>query len=141
MRARVRIKAGNWVITDKDVKVGNHDEPEAQRVPEINLVASNGDIKIELQRAKSRFVWNKTPSGATNMSEGNRSETSSPSEDERGRSVEQPVAASQAKADAASSPTVKSQPMYTSHLAVLQALSAGEISVEEAEQLLRSMES
>ena len=142
MRARVRIKAGNWVITDKDVRVGDHADAETHGVPEIGLVASNGDIKIELQRAKSPFEWNETPSGATNMSEGNRSERSaSQSKDEKAATAQATDAARQATVETKPEPTTSSQPAYDSHLAVLKALSAGEISVEEAEHLLRSMES
>ena len=141
MRARVRIKAGDWVITDKEVKVGDHEDPKTHGVPEIRLVASNGDIKIELQRAKSQFVWNETPLGATNMSEGNR-ETSAQPTDERGTPVEATDPARQATSDSPTTvPTTRNQTGYSSHLAVLQALSAGKINVEEAEQLLRSMES
>jgi hypothetical protein len=137
MRARVRIKAGNWVITDKDVKVGNHEEPENHRVPEIGLVASNGDIKIVLQGAKSRFVWNETTPGVTNVNEGNRSETdASPSK----ATQDEPSGSTNPTSGTSNDmPTGGRERVYDSNLAVLQALRAGEISVDEAEHLLRSM--
>lgn len=142
MRARVRIKAGNWVMTDKDVKFGDHEGDETQ-VPEIDLETTNGDIKIELQGVKSQFAGDEKPSEEIKTARADRDEPSTSRSNEKRESPVEPTrAAAQATSESpATASTTRNQFAYNSHLAVLQALGAGDINVEEAEQLLRSMES
>lgn len=100
--------------------------PTEERAPQISLTALNGDIIIEVRRTKSRAVYQTAATSTESAA------YSSPAQLSNAGTTGRP--ADDKRDDA-------SQPAYDSPLAVLQALSAGKLTVEEAERWLRILES
>ncbi len=180
-RAHIRMRAGRWVMVDKEFHFGPATESGA--AAQISLATVNGDIFIELESSRAPYstrpiqpakpAAEKAPSGAT-MTEENRTDTSpdepaSPSPATAGQSVattspssvtaspssatgdpssvtgivdaNQPVAAAATEGSAATRgpATTEGAPAADPQLAILQALSQGQISVQEAERLLHDL--
>ncbi|MCC7163753.1 MAG: DUF4097 family beta strand repeat protein [Anaerolineae bacterium] len=99
---------------------------------DIHLESQHGDIQIEVERRPSRFQGQ-----ASEQAPGARrgaSESPTPVVAERG-----PVGVTEAAEPRAAPKEPGTAQVYDSHLAILQALQAGEITVAEAEMLLRSL--
>lgn len=117
-------------------------------IAQVSLTALKGDIDIRLNHEKSRFSPKPVPSAEP-------AETEDPESNPPAASSPQPAAGSATivapSAEAENTPIEPDKtkekasaenpgPSYDSQLAILQALSAGQISVDEAAKLLRSME-
>jgi hypothetical protein len=97
------------------------------KTPELDLTTLNGDIVIEVRQVKSRPAQKPATESAT------ASSNAVP----RHAGADTTGLAAAEKGDSATT----DQPTYDSHIAVLQALSEGKLTVEEAERLLRRLES
>jgi hypothetical protein len=117
-------------------------------IAQVSVTALHGDISIRLMQEKSRFATKQAQ--AAPPSEAQAPETNPPA-----APPTQPASASSAAAPPkaevgttisetdmpkAEASAPQSAPTYDSQLAVLQALSAGQITVEEAGKLLRSLD-
>jgi hypothetical protein len=152
-RAQVRIRAGRWTMVDKEFRVGDSDDA-GDGTAAISLATVNGDIKIELQGPSSyparppftpKPVKETANTGAIMTEENSSARVPSEPSAATGVSAEPVVPTAPPAAETTpsqpSSATVPLPPADDPQLAVLQALSQGQISVEEAERLLRNLES
>ncbi len=112
--------------------VGNVGQADGN-APEISLTAMSGDIEIELQKGESKYTYKAAAENEPAMT--NMPGTSPAAETAPGTAPATEVSRSATQVQ----PATANLPKYDSQLAVLQALSEGKISVEEAEQLLRSL--
>lgn len=123
--------------------------PEGENPIEIHLESLHGDIQIELDKRRSRFGGQPPARGAAKpaaqpASDMTRAETNRPPAPSAApaSSAVVPVTVTDlpAGADAALKPPPEGRvQVYDSQLAILQALRSGEITVAEAEMLLRSL--
>lgn len=100
---------------------------------DIHLESQHGDIQIELERRASRFQGQAAPQQAART--GRATDESRPATD----SPREAASVADAAEPTDSNPSRERAQTYDSQFAVLQALQAGEISVAEAEMLLRSL--
>jgi Toastrack DUF4097 len=119
-----------------------------ENIPQVSLTTLRGDIEIRLKPEKSRFTARPAP--AAQPAEAKTAEnppSASPSSPSASAvaSAAPPAAEAMTAAPETDTPKAeasgpKPETAYDSQLAVLQALSAGQITVDEAARLLRSME-
>jgi hypothetical protein len=127
--------------------VGTIGEGDGEPV-DIHLESQHGDIQIEVERRPSRFAGQKAPQphareGTQGPSAGSAREPMASSEqampasksDEAGEPVNEALSR---EAESNAQQTSSGQ-AYDSQFAILEALQAGEITVAEAEMLLRSL--
>jgi Toastrack DUF4097 len=130
--------------------------PAGENIAQVSLTTLRGDIEIRLKPEKSKFTAPQPGVGAarpapsappaeTKAPVNNPPATPSPQPSHVVESTAPPIAEAPSPSSETDKPKVEasgSQPTagYDSQLAVLQALSAGQITVEEAAKLLRSME-
>jgi putative adhesin len=113
-------------------------------IAQVSLTALRGDIEIRLKQEKSRFESKQAPApppSEAKAPEGNPAGASSTQAAAGGVTAATPsTGVGSAAAETDKPETAQAASVYESQLAILQALSAGQISVEEAAKLLRSME-
>lgn len=122
--------------------VGTVGQP-GQDLASLTVTTVRGDVEIRLEPTASRFSGKPGPAAATAQTQTTESTapTSSPSPtsttSENAATVTKPAEATTIEADKQAQ--VATAAAYDSQLSILQALSAGQITVEEAEKLLESL--
>lgn len=121
--------------------VGTVGQP-GQDAAALTLTTVRGDIGIRLDSTKSRFSDQPTPATPTGQTA--TAETAGPSSTSPTGAVSENVATVSKPAEATTvvadkQAKVSPAPVYDSQLSILQALSARQITVEEAEKLLESL--
>jgi hypothetical protein len=116
-------------------------------IAQVSVTALHGDISIRLMPEKSKFSPKPARAGAASDAKPpERKPAGAPAADSTVESATTPMpptgtggAAIEADKPDEKASTTQAAPTYESQLAILQALSTGQITVEEAEKLLRSM--
>lgn len=119
--------------------VGTVGQPGAD-LPALSLTTVRGDVEIRLEESKSRFAPKTSPSASSRAEPAQEAApTAPPVATTAAANATEPARPSDATVEAGKPEPSSPGPAYDSQLAILQALSKGQITVEEAERLLQGL--